>query len=121
MCSVLIVEDHFETGQALATCLADLGHNALQAGDGLEALEHLKTHRPCILLLDLRMPKMDGWELLAIVRNQSELRKIPVIILSGDVILGRPPPVLPAVAFWPKPLDYNLVESIGNYCPVHQT
>jgi CheY-like chemotaxis protein len=120
MCSVLIVEDHLETGQALATYLAELGHDALQAADGLEALEHLRTHRPCILLLDLRMPRMDGWELLSVLQLRSDLSKIPVIVLSERVLVGHAPPVLPAAAFWPKPLNYQLVDSIGEYCPLHQ-
>jgi CheY-like chemotaxis protein len=121
MCSVLIVDDHLDTRDALATYLAELGHDALGAADGLEALEHLQTHRPCILLIDLRMPRMDGWELLSELKRRSDLSKIPVIILSERVVAGHPPPVLPAAAFWPKPLDIQLVDSIGAYCPLHQT
>src|SRR5260221_7808142 len=102
MCSILIAEDNPDTCEAIAHYVAELGHDAHQAGDGVEALERLRTLRPCILLLDLRMPRMDGWELLSVLRKEPDLGGIPVIVLSAHVLDGRPPPVLPAAAFWPK-------------------
>jgi CheY-like chemotaxis protein len=62
---------------------------------------------------------MDGWELLSILRKEPDLDGIPVIVLSAHVHDGSPPPVLRASAFWAKPLDFTLVDSIQDYCPTH--
>jgi CheY-like chemotaxis protein len=119
MCLILIAEDHADIRETVAEYLAEIGHDVQQAADGFEALDRLRSHRPCVLLLDLRMPRMDGWELLSVFRGDPTLVTIPVIVLSAEVDPRRPLPVLPAAAFWPKPLDFALLASIGEYCSVH--
>src|SRR5438552_15214890 len=119
MCLILIAEDHADIRETAAEYLAGIGHDVQQAADGIEALDRLRSHRPCVLLLDLRMPRMDGWELLSLLQGDPTLANIPIIVLSAQVEHGRPLPVLRAAAFWPKPLDFALLGSIGDHCPAH--
>jgi CheY-like chemotaxis protein len=54
------------------------------AGDGVEALAAIRRRRPDILVLDLAMPRMTGWEVLRDLRNDESLRSLPVLVLSGQ-------------------------------------
>ena len=54
------------------------------SGDGVQLLEQLRSEaeRPCIVILDLNMPTMDGWEALSIIKNDEKLKMLPIIILT---------------------------------------
>jgi two-component system KDP operon response regulator KdpE len=81
-----VVEDEEETRGELREALAVHGREVLEATNGREALELLTSGRipePCLILLDLRMPVMSGWEFLAIMRSYHRLSRIPVIVVSG--------------------------------------
>ena len=68
MATILIVDDDRALGQAIATALSDLGHDTAQAGDGETALAWLSRHAADAVLLDLRMPGMDGMDVLRHIR-----------------------------------------------------
>ncbi len=80
---ILVVEDDQDTREALAMILDIEGFAVLTAGNGQEALELLKTASPCLVLLDLMMPVVSGWEFLRYRNMQPELAKIPVILTSA--------------------------------------
>ena len=86
--NVLIVEDDADTREMLATLLSMEGFHAVAAEDGLEALHLLRTvrHRapdiPCLVLLDLKLPKVDGLEVLKEIRATEHLKLIPVVVLT---------------------------------------
>jgi len=88
--NVLIVEDDPDTREMLAALLATEGFHAVGAEDGLEALHLLRTvrHRapeaPRLVLLDLKMPKVDGLEVLRQLKNDPELRRIPVVMMTSS-------------------------------------
>ena len=89
---VLVVDDEPEFRQLIAGCLTEEGFEVLEAGDGLEALLQLKRERPGVLLLDLRMPRLGGLEVLR--RVQALGQSIRVLIVTGfpeDVPPGAPP------------------------------
>jgi CheY-like chemotaxis protein len=81
--SVLVVDDESDIREAVAELLADEGYEVLDAGDGAEALRMAREHHPSIVLLDLMMPGMSGWEFCARRRDDPELARIPVIVLSA--------------------------------------
>ena len=88
--SVLVVDDEQDTIALLKTILRMAGFNVLGAMDGAEALKKMTSHNPDIVLLDLMMPGMDGWETYKHLRTISET---PVIIVSAkstneDVVDG---------------------------------
>ena len=73
-----------------------------------------------MVLLDLRMPKMDGWEFIKQLRDDAELAKLPVIVLSAFVKRGSHAPVIAAQAFWQKPPEPAHIENIRCYCTEHR-
>jgi CheY-like chemotaxis protein len=85
-CSVLIVEDDPDIRLAIAGLLEEDGYQAVSKADGAEALAWLReaSPRPCLMLLDLRMPVMDGTSLLNEVRATPSLHGLPVCVLSAD-------------------------------------
>jgi len=84
---VMIVEDDFETRELIAEVLRDDGYAVQTAANGAEALATLRTvtdERPDIILLDLMMPIMSGWQFLEERATDQDLARIPVLVLSAD-------------------------------------
>jgi two-component system, cell cycle response regulator DivK len=79
---ILLVEDHLDTRQMYAEFLS-VSFDVLPAGDGTEAIEILRTTPPDLLITDLSLPGMDGFELVTLVRKDPLLRELPIICLSG--------------------------------------
>jgi CheY-like chemotaxis protein len=107
---VLVVDDDNDSRMAVAECLRASGcSQVVEAGDGRAALDILlasKESVPSVIVLDLEMPVMHGWELLAIVRSYHRLARIPVIIVSGrDVTEAHH--VIAGLAFMRKPADLD--------------
>jgi signal transduction histidine kinase/CheY-like chemotaxis protein len=81
--TALIVEDDPEARNVLRRFLENDGWKTQQAENGLVALERLKTQRSSVILLDLMMPEMDGFEFLATLKHDPELRTLPVIVVTA--------------------------------------
>jgi CheY-like chemotaxis protein len=122
MCHVLVVEDHPDTREAIGELLHGEGHAHGAAGNGKEALEWLAAQRepPCLILLDLRMPVMDGWDFLRAVREVDKWKDIAIVVVSATIERDAPKPVLPAKAFWSKPLGPEQISAIHGYCDRHR-
>lgn len=112
--SILIVEDDDEIRDLLAEMLADTGFIVTTARNGREGLEQLRSGpRPDVVLLDLMMPVMDGWQLRAEMLADPELAKIPVIIVSGAADMQDDGTSLAASRILTKPVKWPvLLESI---------
>lgn len=80
---ILVVEDDHFLLKAYNTKLKKSGYQVETAMDGNEALEKMKAVKPDLVLLDLVMPKKNGFEVLQEVQKDTKLKKIPVIILSN--------------------------------------
>src|SRR5438270_7238730 len=102
---VLVVEDESPIRAMLAELLQHAGYAVIEAGDGREALHRLREQRPDLIILDLMLPGMSGWEFLNQSREQRDRAKVPVVILSA--IDGRAdyPSTLGVAAWFTKPLD----------------
>ena len=81
---VLIAEDEEVTNALIATILKSAGFECASAGNGQEALEMAKQKKPDIVLLDVAMPRLNGFETLAALRAQPETRGLPIIMLTGE-------------------------------------
>ena len=79
---VLVIDDHPDIATLLREMLQPEGFRVEAAYHADEALEYLKTFRPAIILLDVMLPRVDGWELLSQIKKQASLRKIPVVVCS---------------------------------------
>jgi len=80
---VLLIDDDEEYREVLGKILGDEGFSVVQAKSGKEAMEKLREARPALILLDIRMPEMDGFEFLRHLRQADQWKSIPVTILSG--------------------------------------
>ena len=82
MKKVLIIEDDNILQQAMATALKDAGFEAVQALDGEEGVKKSAEETPDLILLDLLMPKKDGWETLKEIKDNPKTKKIPIMVLT---------------------------------------
>ncbi len=81
--TVVVADNHGGVRETVATVLAMEGYRVLQAADGAEVLEIIAVEAPDLLLLDLSMPRIDGWEVMELLRPQ--LPRFPVIIMSASL------------------------------------
>jgi CheY-like chemotaxis protein len=87
--SVLVVDDDPSVRALFADALEEAGHRVELAADGAQALARLREGaQPCVVLSDVRMPRMDGWELSRATGRDPELAAIPVVVMTGDRILS---------------------------------
>jgi DNA-binding NarL/FixJ family response regulator len=80
--TVLAVDDDYATRVALSGYLELQGYHVVVAEDGKAALEMVETHRPHLLITDINMPRMDGFELVRHLRSRPPLRLLPVVFLT---------------------------------------
>ena len=115
---VLIVDDDQAIREILAELLADEGYAVVVATNGAEALATLGDGRRfCVVLLDLMMPVMDGWEFRRRQLQDASLARTPVIVFSGADNVSRQADVLCAQDFLEKPVDVDrLLACVGRYC-----
>src|SRR5205823_4168007 len=82
--AILLVEDEFEERQMLAHLLRAHGFRVITAADGRAGLSAIKRARPRLVLLDLIMPRMDGFEFLRKLRELRAGKSLPVVIITGE-------------------------------------
>lgn len=116
---ILIVEDDFEIRTTLKDVLQEEGYDVEHASNGLEALSKLQTcaELPCLILLDLMMPLMDGWEFRDAQLKDARLTGIPVVVLSADGNARQKAVAMKAARGLPKPVRLEvLLSTIAEYC-----
>jgi len=107
--AILVVEDDDDTRDALCALLAGQSYRVLDAMNGREALKVLSRTRPALVIMDLSMPVMTGWQLLDVIHEKKLLPGVPIIVLSAD---ARPPSA--DVCFLQKPIGAeHLLEAIS--------
>lgn len=99
---MLVVDDDAGIRESLEEVLRDAGYEVAVAADGRQALGMLSP-RPALLLVDLMMPELDGWELIDELTRTAPLADIPVCVLSA--IASHAPPKASAVLTKPVDLD----------------
>lgn len=82
---ILVVDDVPENVRLLEAVLVPRGYEVVTATDGRAALDLVETEEPDLILLDVMMPKVDGWEMLRRVRERHGVEAIPVLMFSGKV------------------------------------
>jgi chemosensory pili system protein ChpA (sensor histidine kinase/response regulator) len=81
--SVMVVDDSITVRRVTHRLLSRQGYEVVTARDGVEALERLRESRPAVMLVDVEMPRMDGFELTRLVRSSSTLQDIPIIMITS--------------------------------------
>ena len=118
MSKVLYVEDHPAQRDILAQMLELNGFEVAVASDGLEGVEKARTWLPDLILMDLRMPKMDGFEAIKVIRAEDNTNQIPIIAISAWASAKHKERALAAGAneHFTKPVDLNrLLTTISRY------
>jgi len=108
---ILVVEDEAELTEAIQIRLEQAGYEVLTAYDGQEALENARAENPDLIVLDLMLPKMDGYKVCRMLKFDEKYKKIPVVMLTAraqekDEDLGYE---VGANAFITKPFKYQVL------------
>lgn len=117
--TILVVDDSPTIRKLVTMTLEKYGHHVLSATNGLDALNKLKEVVPDLILSDINMPHMDGYQLCKMIRGNSVTRSVPVIMLSGkdgifDKLRGR---MVGATAYMTKPFEIDsLLQLIDMHC-----
>ncbi len=86
---VLVVEDYQDAREMYAAYLQFSGFEVAEAGNGIEAIEKTRELLPDIVLMDLALPRMDGWEATRRLKNDDLTRHIPIVALTGHALAGH--------------------------------
>ena len=86
---VLVVEDYQDAREMYAAYLQFSGYRVAEATNGVEAIEQAQELMPDIILMDLALPKMDGWEATRRLKNDDRTRNIPIVALTGHALAGH--------------------------------
>lgn len=110
MAKVLVVDDEPEAVELLVEFLSSKGYEVLTAGGGEEALRRVKEDRPHLVLLDIRMPKMNGIEVLRRIREIDPEMGVIMVTAVNEEDMGRKALELGAFDYIVKPLDLKYLE-----------
>ena len=118
---VLVAEDHEDTCLMLRTLLETRGFNTLEAKDGEEVVEKAVCERPDLILMDVGLPNLNGFEATRLIRNIKSLANIQIIFISGYAQESDAAQAYAAGAddFLIKPVDFDKLDSILDQL-VHQ-
>lgn len=118
MATILIIEDNDANRDILMRYLRLFGHNALLATDGVEGIELAKSARPDLILLDLSLPEIDGWQTAGKLKEMAETKAIPIIAVTAHAMLDDRDRALAAGCddYEPKPIDLErLMRKVQSY------
>jgi CheY-like chemotaxis protein len=112
--SVLIVEDEDAIRETLRQVLEFEGYEVYAAANGREGLEILTSVHPCVIILDLMMPVMNGWEFASTVQSDQANSSIPIVVVSAFAEKAKD---LRCQAVLKKPFDIDsLLSVVSRYC-----
>jgi CheY-like chemotaxis protein len=109
MAKILLVEDNEMNRDMLSRRLSRRGFTIVLAEDGLEAIHMARTESPDLILLDMDLPVLDGWEAARRMKADEALRKIPIIALTAHAMSGDKERALDSGCddYETKPIDLN--------------
>jgi two-component system cell cycle response regulator DivK len=102
---ILVVEDEPNNLELALRIVRHAGHEAMVATDGFAALELAREYRPQLILLDLQLPKLDGWTVVKLLRKETWATQVPIVAISASATPGDEDKALAAgcTAFLAKP------------------
>lgn len=116
---ILIVDDDTSIRAALSEILEDEGYTVSNASNGQEALRYLRQQpqAPCLILLDLMMPIMNGWDFRQVQQQDPQLSTIPVVVISADNNVSQKARTVGANGYLQKPINIpRLLNVVREYC-----
>jgi len=118
---VLVVDDDADIRDSIGDILELRGYRVARASNGREALDHLRAGpRPCVILLDLMMPVLNGWEFRAVQTKDEQLRSVPVVVISGDGSTDQKAASIGVDEYLRKPLELSaILDVVRRHCGTH--
>jgi len=119
---VMVVDDSNTIRKTAETLLTKAGCEVITATDGFDSLAKIADHKPDVIFVDIMMPRLDGYQTCALVKNNKEFRSIPVIMLSSkdglfDKAKGR---IVGADDYLTKPFSKNeLFDALEKFASRH--
>jgi CheY-like chemotaxis protein len=115
---ILVVEDDAVLRRTVVDILRQEGYPVAEADDGLTAIEQLKRDPPVLMLLDLMMPRMNGWELRQRMLAEPAWAQVPVVVMTAHTSATNDQEYLQAEGWLLKPVRYeHLMRLVAEYCP----
>lgn len=112
---ILLVEDNELNLDMLSRRLKRKGYEVVTAADGKKGIEAAESERPDLILLDMSLPVLDGWEAAQQIKNNPRIKHIPIIALTAHAMVGDKEKVMQAGCddYETKPIDFpRLIEKI---------
>jgi two-component system cell cycle response regulator DivK len=85
---ILVIEDNEDNRQIIRDLLTSLGYELIEAVDGAQGVAMAQSHRPDLILMDIQLPEMDGYEATRQIRAVSELKTVPIIAVTSYALSG---------------------------------
>lgn len=116
--TILIIEDDPDIRDTMAQILDEEGYRTFTASSGLDALQQLRDGlRPHLILLDLMMPIMDGWQFREEQEKNPAIAAIPVVLISAAGQIGRDVPRITRGTYIRKPISFEvLLSTVEKFC-----
>jgi CheY-like chemotaxis protein len=117
--TILVFEDHLLNQSLLSAYFDGTGHRLLMAANGREGIDLARKEKPDIILMDIRMPEMDGWGASRILKNDPDLKGIPIIVITASTLADEAEQHREFFdAFLRKPISQaDLVGVLGRFLP----
>ncbi len=114
--AILVIDDDLAILDLIAELLGYEGYQVITCRSGRDALLQAKDHTPAVILLDLMMPEMSGWQVISALRSMPQTCSIPVVLLSARRDLAATAKELDVAHFLEKPFDLDeLLELVQQY------
>ena len=117
---ILVVEDQEDNRQILRDLLATAGYDMIEAEDGMQAVAAASEHRPDLILMDIQLPELHGYEATRRIKANPALSAIPIIVVTSYALSGDEDKAREAGcnAYVAKPYSPRaLLAKIREYCP----
>jgi CheY-like chemotaxis protein len=104
---ILVIEDNMDNMTLIADVLLSLNYTVIQAADGEQGVQKAASERPDLILMDLSLPRLDGWKATRQIKSHPDLRQIPIIALTAHAMIGDRERALEAGCddYLPKPIN----------------
>jgi len=107
--TILYVEDNYDNRMLVRRVLEAEGYRVIEAEDGVQGIEHLLSQTPDLVLMDINLPEIDGYEVTKRFKQLPSMDKVPVIAMTANVMKGDREKTLAAGCdgYIPKPIDID--------------
>jgi two-component system cell cycle response regulator DivK len=107
--TILYIEDNFDNRLLVRRVLEAEGYRVIEAEDGVQGLDYLQSETPDLVLMDINLPEMDGYEMTKRLKQLPSMMKVPVIAMTANVMKGDREKTIAAGCdgYIPKPIDID--------------